>query len=352
MKNGDLATARTVDSHQLVKFRVDNCPTYGVQLKMGDRLLLFIDREWIPAKGNAGLIASHARFIETRQLTATEVKSYMACLMGERLDVSSSELLKQIEKCPAPWRFILDLECLDQTVLMNVLDVSNGVLQTAVRKHPQKYKRFFQEFQGRALIPGPLTATLKHTLEGNHHASVLDSEQTEPCAAAHQLIDSCKHLAESLASYAPKVIPMVIPLIQLLVDHQIPACEPSFVLSLLKSAVGQDCDPVSAHWSKLPLEITLPELQRACSLAKQGMSMSELGANTQTAFLPCVRTHGPYTSEDSYMDTYTRLLREDRLCGLRNAIAALQRGATDSEALRNVPIFPYIKLIGIQMLQS
>ena len=352
MKSEDLAIARTVDFHQQVKFRVDNCPTYGVKLKRGDRLLLFIDREQIHSQGRT-LIASHARFIETQQLDASEVNLYLGNIVaGNPTEASSTEVLKRIEQCPAPWRFILDSEHLDQTVVLHVLTISNAVVETHMRIYPENYQRFLQEFVERAFIPGPLSALLRNTLEGDCHRKACPIEELQSQTTTSQLVKACMSLAESIASYAPKVIPTVMPVMDLLVEHRCAACEPSFVLSLLKSAVGQDCDPASAHWRKLPLKITLPELQRVGRLTDKGAAKSEIGAINRSAFLPSVRVQGAYASEDSYMDTYTRLLREDRLSGLRNAIAALQRGAIGSEALRNVPILPDMELVGIQMLHS
>jgi hypothetical protein len=351
MKSGDLAIAR-VDFQQQVKFRVENCPTYGVKLKRGDRLLLFIDRQTIYNHGKF-LVATHARFIETKQMDTSEVKLYLdnvlACSPNE---ASSTKMLTIIEQCPAPWRFILDSENLDQTVVLQVLNLSNAVVHSDMRSYPEKYQKFFQEFIGRAFICGPLSALLKNALKGNCHTTVSPLEEPQLQVTADQLVKDCMLLAESIARYAPKVIPTVIPVLDMLVDSKTVACEPSFVLSLLKSAVGQDYDPASAHWRRLPLQVTLPELQRVGKATEKGTGKSEIGAINLSAFLPSVRVQGAYTSEDSYMDTYTRLLREDRLSALRNAIAALRRGATDSEALRNVPILPDMKLTGIQMLHS
>ena len=324
-KSGDLAIARTVGSHQQeVKFRVDSCPTYGAKLKRGDRLLLFIDREWILSEGI--LVASHARFIETQQLESSEVNSYLDNLMAENPnEESSSEVLKKIEQCPAPWRYILNSDHLDQRVVLLVLSISNAVVQADLRRYPEKYQRFLQEFVGKAFVCGPLSALLRNALEGDCHPKARLIEEPQSHATTDKLVKACMSLVESVANYAPKVIPTVIPLIILLVEHKISACEPSFVLSLLMSAVGQDCDPASAHWRKLPLEITPSELQRVGRLTYEGVSMSEMGAINHLAFLPSVRTQGAYDSEDSYMDTYIRLLREDRLSGLCNAVAALKR---------------------------
>ena len=342
MENEVLATARTVNSDTLVKFRIDECPTFGIQLKRRDRLLLFIDKR--QSQENA-LFASHARFIATQNLTTAELNSYLSCLMNEKIS-ESLEGVKIIEQCPAPWQFILDFIDLPQDGVLSVLNVSNALVKSSVTKDASTYKQFFHQFLGRAFIPGPLTAVLRNIIAGYSNEG-LESNKIQSESTAHQLIESCKCFAESIASYAPKVLPAVLPLIQLLVDHKIPACDTFFLMSLLKLAVSHTDDPVNTHWSKLQLLITSSELQCAERAINE-----ETESAIAKGFLPCVRTHGPYPNVDSYMDTYMRLLREDRMSSVRNALVALKRGALDSEELRNVPILPYIKTIAIQMIQA
>lgn len=337
----DLAIAKTKDTHQRVKFQRAVCQTYGVQLKRGYQLLLFIDGKRFPGdsdRDRAVLFASQVCLVECDHLDAKDVKSYLKQLMTAETERRIVDPLKKVYTCPGPWQYIIGCSSIDSAIVTNVLDICDAAVKSPSGKRQKDCKKFFEEVCNSQFMFGPLMIVLRDAIEP-HESSVKNSV----ISFKNKLLKSTITVIRHVGRYCPGLIPRLLPLIQMLVQLQPSACAPDFMFELLTFSITGS-DPVSVHWTQLPLTTTAKEI-KASGQKRMGKSFGF------HVLLPCVRKQGPYPNADTYFDTYIRLMREDRLSGLRDAIADLSRGVTEPGQL-SAPVLPNIKVIGLQVLQS
>ncbi|CAE7822084.1 ZNFX1 [Symbiodinium sp. CCMP2592] len=194
-----------------------------------------------------------------------------------------------------------------------LLDLANGLAQEP------NFASTFDLIAASALLgQGALIAALK---EQEHGSRMWE-------AAALLLLNLFK-LAPTGSKAAMPVCAYMQDVTDELRDLEESNCQSRRWLNLLsfstRAIVGRSSDAYEANWDMLSLVPTLHQIQRGEDQWNRRRNAREL---------PTVRERGRYNSEQHYLDTYFRLLREECLAAIRSTLHHVGNGNMEAEQIR------------------
>lgn len=348
-KDLEVAVARSVAERQCeVRFSVTKCHTYGVKLKPGDRMVLWVNTDCKSTDGRY-LLASRSQLTNCSNLAADEMRSYLTGLIEFDRDSPTdlpNDPLQRISKCPGPWEFVINQEKLDADIILGVIKVANVVdLISKARKQRECFSEFFQSISDRPVLIFTMLGAVRGALEKLQQQKLTTSSicivqpTTVVDSISNQLVDASVSLCLAVKRWCPHLISSLLPLIKLHIDFDSAFCGKQLLLE--GRAQRSNHQALNSHWSHLPPIPTTEEI-------KLSANQSSTCAQMQ---LPQVRKTEPYPSVDSYLNTYTILYREDRLFQLRDTLGGLLNGTTNPKELA-ARVLPNIRILGVQKLRK
>nr|XP_058942771.1 NFX1-type zinc finger-containing protein 1-like [Pocillopora verrucosa] len=283
------------DGHsELIEHAIDvkNESLRGYDLKVGDIV------EVTQCRRKEG-VAMEPELIKCYHRDHVEIESFLNLLIASE---GSTAAVTELVRCTALWEYILELpKALYTTPMtMQILSIVDKICSSAQRNMSHTVTNLVKKFQGSAFFKSFFPDFVNETIEDG--------------SLVQRILE---HVVTAIPAAGPHVLPLAKVLMDKLVDNssdletakkngRAAIVFLTKLSSIIALEVPQGREEVQAlRWKDLPLipvgkEIHEPRLK--------------------TDDLPVIREKEPYKSEEEYLNTYFRLLREECFYKLRKGI--------------------------------
>lgn len=215
----------------------------------------------------------------------------------------STAALTELARCTAVWDYILERskEQYDTTMAVQILSIVDKICSGAQRNMPHPVIQLVKKFQQSAFFKTFFPDFV--------------NKMTENVSLVQRILE---YVITAFPAAGPHVLPMAKALMYKFVDNSTnfeTAIENgraaidflTKLSSIIALEVPQGREDIQAlQWKDLPLIPVVEEIREP---------------RLKTDDLPVIREKGPYSSEEEYLNTYFRLLREECFYKLRNGIS-------------------------------
>ncbi|KAK2558264.1 NFX1-type zinc finger-containing protein 1 [Acropora cervicornis] len=233
-------------------------------------------------------------------LSDGEIQSYLECLSSCVKSGHSTAAVNEILRCRAAWNYVLSglgKEKYDANIIHQILETVNKISSSSLVLHT--VKKIVEGFQQSSFFKTILPDFIDEITEVNcfslvqnvlkHVVSAVPQSGLQILTLAKKL--AYKQLEVFSDSETPKVIVDFLIQLSMIIASEVP---------------GARKDIKELPWKKLPLIPNEEEMKKP---------------RLKTDDLPVIKKDGKYDSEDDYLNTYFRLLREECFHKLRKGIS-------------------------------
>ncbi|XP_044174210.1 uncharacterized protein LOC114958008 [Acropora millepora] len=232
-------------------------------------------------------------------LSDGDIQSYLECLSSCVKSGHATAAVNEILRCRAAWNYVLELskEKYDANIILQILETVNKISSSSLVLHT--VKKIVEGFQQSSFFRTILPDFIDEITEVNCFSlvqNVLEHVVSAVPQSGLQILTLAKNLAyKQLEVFSDSETPKVI------VDFLIQ------LSTIIASEVpGARKDIKELPWKKLPLIPNEEEMKKP---------------RLKTDDLPVIKKDRKYDSEDDYLNTYFRLLREECFHKLRKGIS-------------------------------
>ncbi|KAJ7323761.1 hypothetical protein OS493_030887 [Desmophyllum pertusum] len=248
-------------------------------------------------------------------LCESEINAFLEHMLKVlQSDGSTAAVTELIIRCHAAWDYTLQLskeQCNNQ-IAQNVLYIIDKICSSAQGPMPQGVEEIVQQFAKSAFFKSILPNVVENTAK-------------ESCSS--QSFKMLQNILEHVLTVSPASGPRVLPMAKVLASSLVKNSRGQSAIDFMEKlsmtiaieVPGVHTDLEALSWRELPLLPVSEEIQSdTCRI--------------ETNDLPVIREEGKYQSEEEYLNTYFRLLREECFHKLRKGISEFtKKGKCDSK---------------------